>query len=131
MQAGCDWGDEAQGHGGKVDSVEADYKTLRDMIVQMKTVEQSQYADYVELSDKYAQSASRVAPLTAENERRRSERDTAHAVEAKADTEVERLWALVNARIAESQSQSESQSESPRSLRTQNIILSPSKAGEK
>ena len=86
----------------KLPRVEADNKTLRDKIVSMKGVEQSQHADYVELSDKYAQSVSTVAQLTTKNERLRNERDTAHAAQAKVDTEVERLWALVNARTAES-----------------------------
>ena len=105
-----------KGMEAKLTRVEADNK-----IVQMKGVEQSQVADYVELSDKYTHSASRVAQLTAENERLRRERDTARA--AKADTEVERLWALVDACTAGS----ESQSESPRTPR---VIPSPSKAGE-
>ena len=116
-----------KGMEAKLTRVKADKKTLRDKIVQMKGVEQSQQVDYVELSDNYAQNASRVAQLTAKNEWLRSERDTACTAQAKGDTEVERLSALVNARTAESPSPSEF----PRSLRTQSIILSLSKAGEK
>ena len=71
--------------------VEADHKTLRDKIVEMKGVEQCQHADYVELSDMSAQSASRVPQQTAQNERLHSPRDTAHTAHARADTQVERL----------------------------------------
>ena len=112
-----------KGMEAKLTRVEADNKTLREKIVQMKGVEQSQHADYVKVSDKCAQSTSSVVKLMAENERLRSERNMARATNAKADTEVERLWALVNARTAEYQSQSES----PRTLC---VIPLTSKAGE-
>ena len=70
-------------------------------------------------------SSSQVAQLTAENERLRSERDSACAGQANVDTEVERLWALVNLCTSDSQSQPESL----RSWSMQKIIPSPSKTG--
>ena len=100
---------------------------LRNKIVQMKGDQQSQHTAYVELSDKYAQSVSRVAHLTAENERLRSERDMAGAAQGKADMQVQKLCALVNSRTVESHCWSESL----RSLCTQNIIPSQSEACEK
>ena len=52
----------------------------------MNGVEQSKHTAYVELSDKYAHSVSKVAQLIAENEQWRNERETARAAQAKSDT---------------------------------------------
>ena len=101
-----------------LNGAEADGETLRDKVVPMKCVEPSQHTAYVDWSVKYAYSVSTVAELTAENDWLHSEEDTPHATQAKADTELERLWALVNTRTAESLSQSEP----PGSLPTQNIV---------
>ena len=94
---------KAKGLKARLTVAEADKRNLRDKIVHMKGVERSQHAAYVELSDKYASGASRVAQLPVENERLRGEKDTAPI---RLDTEVERLWALAKTRIAEFQSQS-------------------------
>ena len=77
--------------------LKAEDRTLRDKIVHLRGVEELEHAGCMELPDKYAQNASQVAQLTAENEHLRSERDNVRARQ-----EVERLWSLVNAHTAES-----------------------------
>ena len=75
--------------------MESDNKAVKDRLLRLKDMEQCKRDRFADLSDKYSKSTAESAQLKAENERLRNERDTARAQQFKAETEVQRLWALV------------------------------------
>ena len=108
----------------KVQRLESDNKALRDRLLRLKDMEQCERDRFADLSDKYAKRTAESAQLKAENERVRNERDTARAQQFKAETEVERPWALVQRPESGSPL-----SQSPSATRSQVVIPSPTGKG--